>query len=94
MSGTGERAEPPPTELGEEARLWRTAAAIMAFDVDGSGALAFRHTSGQTGMLSAEDNLNGRMHLVDPHSGEISAYDSVAALVEGGWSLCEDVVHR
>lgn len=94
MSVTGERAEPQRTELGEVARLWRTATAIMTFDVDGSGALVFRHTSGQTGMLSAEDNLNGRMRLVDPQSGEISGYDSVAALVKDGWSLCEDVVRR
>lgn len=91
MSGTGERAEPQPAEPREEARLWRTAAAIMAFDVDGGGSLTFRHTSGQTGRLSAEDNLNGRMRLVDARSAEINAYDSIEALMRDGWSLFEDI---
>lgn len=90
MSRIGERAKLQPTEQGEEARLWRTAAAIMAFDVDGSGSLAFRHASGQIGTLSAEDNLNGRMRLVSERSGEVSTYDSVEALVRDGWSLYEN----
>ncbi|MHC2088744.1 hypothetical protein [Methylobacterium sp. CM6244] len=90
MSGTGERAKPQPTEQGEEARLWGTTAAIMAFDVDGGGSLAFKHTSGQIGTLSAEDNLNGRMRLVSEQFGEVSAYDSVEALVRDGWSLDEN----
>lgn len=93
MSEADEQPDPYSTKSSEEARLWRTAAAIMAFDVDGGGALAFRHASGQVGTLSAEDNLNGRMRLVDARSGEISAYDSIAALVGDGWSLFEDVSH-
>ncbi|MCP1550203.1 MULTISPECIES: hypothetical protein [Methylorubrum] len=79
-----------PLDVSENADLWRTAAAIMAFDIDGGGALAFRHASGQVGTLSAEDNLNGRMRLVDERSGEISTYDSVNALIRDGWSLCEN----
>lgn len=77
-------------DVSEDAALWRTAAAIMAFDVEGGSTLAFRHASGQVGTLSAEDNLNGRMRLVDERSGEVSAYDSVDALVRDGWSLCEN----
>ncbi|KQT96085.1 hypothetical protein ASG60_20610 [Methylobacterium sp. Leaf469] len=62
----------------------------MAFDIDGDGSLAFRHASGLIGTLSAEDNLNGRMRLVSERAGEVSAYDSVEALVRDGWSLYEN----
>lgn len=90
MSKSDEQVGLSPLDVSEHPHLWRTAAAIMAFDVEGGGALAFRHASGQIGTLSAEDNLNGRMRLVDEGSGEVSAYDSVDALVRDGWSICEN----
>jgi hypothetical protein len=80
----------PASRPTDEAHIWHVASAITSFDIDG-GALVFRHTSGQTGAPSAEDDLAGRMRLVDERSGEISAHGSIEAFVRDGWPPRDDV---
>jgi hypothetical protein len=87
MSGADKPLLSSQYDLVEDVDLWPVTAAIMAFDVDWGGSLAFRHTTGQTSSLSAADNLNGRMRLVDERTGEISTYQSIEAFVLDGWSV-------
>lgn len=63
--------------------VWHTAIGIMTFDVDGGGALRFVHADGQTGSITAEDLLEGRLRVVDERTREIGLYESVEALVLG-----------
>lgn len=66
------------------ASVWKVAAAILCFDVDGEGELLLKHTNGHTGSLSAHDILNGRMRVVDPRAGETIEHASIECLVLDG----------
>lgn len=65
--------------------IWRTAAAVMAVDVDGVTELRLKHANGQEGVLSAEDILEGHMRVIDRSTLEVSIYESVEAMVSDGW---------
>ncbi|MFB0492124.1 hypothetical protein ABIE45_004710 [Methylobacterium sp. OAE515] len=70
--------------MNEDA-IWKTAAAVMAFDVDGVTELRLKHANGQRGVISSEDILNGVMRVIDRRTLEISIYESVEAMVLDGW---------
>lgn len=65
--------------------IWKTAAAVMAFDVDGVTELRLKHSNGQRGVISSEDILEGVMRVIDRRTLEVSIYDSVEAMVLDGW---------
>lgn len=73
--------------------IWHTAIGIMTFDVDGGG-LRFVHADGQVGVMFAEDMLNGRMRVVDERTQEVGVYESIEALVLGGWSIAAPIAPR
>ncbi|TNC09042.1 hypothetical protein FF100_27445 [Methylobacterium terricola] len=64
----------------------REFAAIINVDVVGADGLHLQHEDGQSGMIAADDLLEGRLRVVDRRAGEVSEYEHLEALVRAGWS--------